>query len=135
VNMALHKPAVQSSTYATTSGAGLAVDGNHDGDYAHGSVAMTAKNVRPWWQVDLQASYAISTITVWNRTDCCANSLSGFYILVSDTPFASSNLAPVAAQSGVSSYFVSGQAGTPTVQTVNRTGRYIRIQLTSTTYL
>ena len=38
-------------------------------------------------------------------------------------------------QPGVSSYFTAGQAGQTTNITVNRTGRYVRVQLTEFDYL
>jgi hypothetical protein len=42
---------------------------------------------------------------------------------------------PAVYQPGVSKYFTSGIAGTPTSISINRRGRYIRVQLTETNYL
>src|SRR5205807_956945 len=50
-------------------------------------------------------------------------------------PFVSNDLASARAQSGVSSYYVPGYSGTPGTINVNRTGRYVRVQLASWQYL
>ena len=55
--------------------------------------------------------------------------------MVSDVPFTSNNLNTTLAQSGVSDYLVSGEAGLPTEVTINRTGRYVRIQLAGQAFL
>jgi len=112
-----------------------AIDGNTDGFYWNGSVTHTNYEVNPWWQVDLNNSRQINTIQVWNRTDCCSERLSNFYLFVSDTPFQSTDLTTTINQPGVSSYYTAGQGGTPTTFTINRTGRYVRIQLAGTDYL
>ena len=127
-NLALNRTATQSSTTGNW-GAQLAVDGNTDGNLFNGSVTHTQEGNQPWWQVDLGAVSSIATIEVWNRSDSDTQRLSNFYVLVSDTPFSSTNLEDARNQSGVSSYNVSGEAGRPTTFTVNRTGRYVRVQL------
>ena len=61
-------------------------DGNTDGQWLHHSVAHTYGNAgQDWWQVDLGANLPISTVEAWNRTDCCDNRMSNFYILASAT--------------------------------------------------
>jgi alpha-L-fucosidase 2 len=123
--------ATQSST--TDGGAAArAIDGNTDGNWYANSVTHTNLEPQPWWQVDLGSVRQIGSIEVWNRTDCCGNRLSNFYVLVSDTPFASADLAATLAQEGVSGYLTTGAGGTPTTLTVNRTGRYVRVQLQGT---
>ena len=52
INLALNKPATQSST-ATGGAAGLAVDGNTNGNFFAGSVSHTLLDNQAWWQVDL----------------------------------------------------------------------------------
>src|SRR2546430_792372 len=130
-NVALNKPATQVSTlnYNPPGDASHAVDGNTDGNYFHASVTHTNGGNQEWWQVDLGASYSLQTINVWNRTDCCGDRLSNFHVLVSDNPFASTDLTATLNQSGVSNYYTAGQGGTPTTLNINRTGRYIRVQL------
>jgi len=48
---------------------------------------------------------------LWNRTDCCGERLSAFYVLVSDNPFNSTDLTTTINQAGVSSYYTAGPAG------------------------
>jgi allantoicase len=133
VDLALGKSATQSSTLYTSAAA--AVDGNHDGNFGNASVTHTSNTFQPWWQVDLGVSQNLDTIRLWNRTDCCGDRLSNFYVLVSDQPFASTDLNTTLMQSGVSSYYTAGQAGTMTAITVGRTGRYVRVQLSGTNFL
>ncbi|HEX5709557.1 MAG TPA: discoidin domain-containing protein [Pyrinomonadaceae bacterium] len=133
-NLALGRAATQASTGFGGSAA-RAVDGDTVGDWAHNSVSATLQEARPWWQVDLGATRQLDTVRVWNRTDCCADRLSNFYVLVSDVPFASTDLTATLAQPGVSAFHTSGQAGRPTTVNVNRPGRYVRVQLAGTNYL
>ena len=66
-----------------------AVDGNIDGAFFANSVTHTAEDgsAEPWWQVDLGSDVPIHEIAVWNRTDCCSDRLSDYYVLASDHPF------------------------------------------------
>jgi alpha-L-fucosidase 2 len=105
------------------------VDGNTDGNFSNNSVTHTQVENQAWWQVDLERVQSIGTISVWNRTDCCADALTNFYVFVSDEPFTSTDLVATQNQAGVSSYQVPGQGGTPTTVNANRTGRYVRVQL------
>jgi len=127
-DLALNKTATQSSTNWSAP-ADRAVDGNTDGNFGNGSVTHTQVESQPWWQVDLGSVQSIGNIDVWNRTDCCGDALTNFYVFVSDDPFASTDLSTTQNQTGVSSYHVSGQGGTPTTVNANRTGRYVRVQL------
>ncbi|HEY9261985.1 discoidin domain-containing protein, partial [Chitinophaga sp.] len=134
-NLALNKPAAQSSDHGATSGlAPLAVDGNTNGDFFSNSVTSTADALtnQPWWQVDLGASANIQTINIYNRTDCCGSRLANYHIFISDVPFTSSTVSGTQAQAGVQDYLQTATAGTPSVIAINNTGRYIRIQLQST---
>jgi YD repeat-containing protein len=134
-NLALGKPTMQSSDPGWGGMPGKAVDGNTDGTWADGSVTHTDSNAQAWWQVDLGQVGSIQNIQVWNRTDCCNDRLQNFYVLVSDNPFTSTNLTTTINQAGVSSYYMSGIAGVTTNMSVNRTGRYVRVQLSGTNYL
>jgi hypothetical protein len=135
-NAAISKTTSQSSTYVPTNPASAAVDGNRNTNYyGTGSVAMTNYEATPWWQVDLGSIQSIDTIQVFPRDDSGSISyLSDWYIFVSDVPFTSTTISTTIAQSGVSNYH-KGQATNPTTQTVDRTGRYIRIQAANSTYL
>lgn len=133
-DVALGKAATQVSTltpYNPPGDAWHAVDGNTNGNYFAGSVTHTLGGSQDWWQVDLGGSYAIQSVRVWKRTDCCADESSNFYVFVSDVPFASTDLAATLGQAGVSAYYTPGQAGTPTTLPAARTGRYVRVQRAS----
>jgi alpha-L-fucosidase 2 len=95
-------------------------------------VTHTTYEPEAWWQVDLGSARQIGSVQVWNRTDCCGGRLSNFYVFVSDTPFTSTAVGATLAQAGVSNYLTSGTGGTPTTVAVNRTGRYVRVQLQGT---
>jgi uncharacterized repeat protein (TIGR01451 family) len=134
-NIARGKAATQSSTYLGQYDAARAVDGNTNGDFTNGSVTHTNHEYRPWWQVDLGASYEIASLNLWNRTDGSSERLNNFYVFVSDMPFISTNLEIVRAQPNVWSYYHAGPAGPSAEIAVGRTGRYVRVQLSNTNYL
>ncbi len=86
-NLAQGKPATQSSTIPGTPAAAVAVDGNTDGLFFDGSVTATNPDQNAWWQVDLGSSASVSSVVVWNRTDCCGSRLNDYWVFVSNTPF------------------------------------------------
>ncbi len=133
-NLAIGKNATQSSVYKGGS-ASRAVDGNTDGVYKNGSVTHTQSDRQAWWQVDLGKSSNISTIEIWPRTDCCEWRSSNLYVLVSDSPIKSTKLNTARSQRGVSSFFIQGSLEKPTTININRSGRYIRVQLSGKDYL
>ena len=137
-NLALGKTATESSTLpgAATAVAGSAVDGNLDGNFFHGSVTATNLDPNPWWQVDLGASVTVSSIVVWNRTDCCPSRLNDYWVFVSDIPFLATDT-PGTLQNRAGT-FASHQTAAPTPSTTilaGAQGRYVRVQLTSANYL
>ena len=134
-NIALNKPATQQSTQFGAT-ASRAVDGNTNGDFWNGnSVSLTNWTNNAWWQVDLGEVSEIKSINIWNRTECCQNSLSNYHILISDVPFSSTNLSSTINQSGVQNIVRSAAAGSPTSINVNGTGRYVRVQLAGQGFL
>ncbi|HKQ53664.1 MAG TPA: LamG-like jellyroll fold domain-containing protein [Pyrinomonadaceae bacterium] len=136
-NLALGRPATQSSTYtgATVNvSADRAVDGNTDGNSSSLSITHTNNDNQARWEVDLGYSATIQNITLWNRTDCCSTRLSNFYVFVSDVPFTATDTT-VQNQPGVWTYVYSGAAGTQTIIPVGRSGRYVRVQLSGLNYL
>lgn len=128
-NLALGKVATQSSNYGGL--ASKAVDGNTDGNYntPNRSLTHTNNDDGAWWQVDLGAVYDITTIKLYNRTDCCAERLSNFTILVSETPFTGN--------SGGTAFATDVPYLENPVRTFsgNSRGRYIRVFLNGTDYL
>jgi hypothetical protein len=99
------------------------------------SSATADYGYQDWWQVDLGSSQSIGQIQVWPRTDCCPEHTANFYLLVSDNPFTSTDLNTTLNQSGVSNYWVPGNNATAATVTVNRTGRYVRVQRNDSQYL
>jgi len=84
VNVAKGRPAKLSSQY-NTAAAGRAVDGNTNGDYAKNSVAHSAEQDSPWWEVELSAETPVEKVTVWNRTDNSAGArMNGFVVTLLD---------------------------------------------------
>ena len=122
----------------STAGAAAAVDGNTDGNFFDGSVTATNPDPNAWWQVDLGASATVSSIVVWNRTDCCGSRLSDYWVFVSNTPFLPTDT-PATLQNRAGT-FSSHQTAAPNPSTTIARpavaqGRYVRVQLTGTDYL
>ncbi|QDH79848.1 DUF1735 domain-containing protein [Echinicola soli] len=129
-NIAVGKPTSQKST-AHGGISSRAVDGNTNGFWANGSITHTGTRDQDWWEVDLEEiSPLITTIKLYNRMDGGPSTrLSDFHVFVSDVPFESTVLSETMAQEGVFDYFFEGPAGEVTEIPVDRTGRYIRVQL------
>jgi hypothetical protein len=132
-NLAVGKPTTQSSTLFSA-GPWRAADDNPIGEFGDVSVTHTDFNNQAWWQVDLGSSYSLDLINIWNRTDCCLERLSDFYVLVSDVPFNSTDLITTTNQSGVSNYHITNAQISTQIQ-IGRSGRYVRVQLTGSNYL
>ncbi len=68
-NIALGKPALQSSTSFWSRGATVAADARHGNDGQVGDVDTfhTEFEKSPWWQVDLENIYNIKKIYITNR--------------------------------------------------------------------
>jgi hypothetical protein len=62
----------------------LAVDGNHNQNYWGRSCTHTRLHKHPWWKVDLEHSYYIDHVKVWNRGDCCGERLNSLIVESSD---------------------------------------------------
>jgi len=131
VNVAPDGVATQADSGSWGSGAParLAIDGNRDGDRDGGSVAMTYRVVGPWWEVDLGDVYEIDHVSLWNRTDCCGDRLQRFHVFVSDEPFQVHDVANTQSQPGVLDIYHHDPVGTSIDLPVDRTGRYVRVQL------
>jgi hypothetical protein len=136
-NVALHKTAAQSSTFATPYDVApdRAVDGNLGGAYVQNQITHTNNDIEAWWQLDLGSVQPIDAIEVWNRTDDSMDRLAQFWVFVSDQPFTSTSVTATRAQAGVSSMYFDKVCGRPTYYNVNRSGRYVRVQLAGTNYL
>jgi hypothetical protein len=83
-NLALNKPALQSSTSICSSSSNPAEDarGANNGQISRSYGFHTAYESSPWWQVDLQDEFLIRKVVLYNRQDC-AERLTHFTILKS----------------------------------------------------
>ncbi len=130
------KTATQSSTYPGAT-ADRAVDGNTDGTWRIGSVSNTANESEPWWQVDLGEVADISSIRLFNRTDCCSSRLNHVNVFISEQPFdADATIASLTSDAKVHRIRLGdGALGESTTVPVERRGRYVRVALDTTGYL
>ncbi|WP_257448678.1 galactose-binding domain-containing protein [Archangium lipolyticum] len=122
VNMARGKPTAQSSTDWNGSSS-RAVDGNLNGHYFQNSITHTRESPmdsQPWWEVDLQSVQQLGTVLIHNRTDCCSARLSNFKLMVSND------------RVSWQEYPHPGQASQVTGFEVNRSARYVKVQLNGT---
>ncbi|MFD3583312.1 discoidin domain-containing protein [Streptomyces sp. NPDC058683] len=134
-DIARGRPATQSST-AFDGPAAHAADGDTDGAFGSGSVSHTDHDRYAWWQVDLGSAQPLGSVNLWNRTDCCTERATDYWVFVSDTPLDHS-LSPEqqAARPGVWSSHRPGTMGRPTRLPVTASGRYVTVQLSGTDYL
>ena len=138
-NLAVGKPATQSTTmggYGAMTGASSAADGNTDGKFYDGSVSHTNAEANAWWQVDLGSSASVSSIVIWNRTDCCGDRLSDYWVFVSNTPFGPADTpATLQGRAGTWSSHQTIFPNPSTTIAANTSGRYVRVQLSGSNYL
>ena len=134
-NLALGKPTLQSSTYGGYASASRAVDGNPNGNWGGSSVTHTNNDPNAWWQVDLGAQAAISDIKITNRTDCCSDRLSDFYVFVSDTQINDRGLDDLISDSAVTKIYQANMAASTLSLPVAAQGRYVKIQLAGANFL
>ncbi|TDD27308.1 hypothetical protein E1218_10780 [Kribbella turkmenica] len=130
-NLARGKTATQSSTSGTAVAA-RAVDGNTNGVFASGSVTQTNTSTQPWWQVDLGSAAAVSTVTVWSRTD--SNRMGSGSVFISSTDMSGRSMSSLRADDSVKEMSFSAFPSTTnslTLNAGNATGRYVRVQLSS----
>ncbi|XP_065061134.1 uncharacterized protein LOC135688284 [Rhopilema esculentum] len=80
-NIAYGKSTSQSSTYAPYSSAN-AVDGGRTGVWNSGSFSrcMHTGQQRPWWSVDFAGNAVVYSVTIYSRTDCCFERVSGLHV-------------------------------------------------------
>jgi hypothetical protein len=140
INLAQSKFARQSSTlYGGYYGgdASVAVDGNLDGEFWNGSVTHTDYEAHPWWEVDLGEVRQLGRIEIANRTDCCAERLLNFMVIVGDIPLIDADMtdADTVIFPGIMRTIVPNQGQSRVVVPINRSGRFVRIALVNENYL
>jgi hypothetical protein len=124
LDLALGQATSQSSV-AFDGASGRAVDGDTYASYGGRSVTHTNFEAGAWWRVDLGSPLAVDAVTVWNRTDCCADRLSNFYVELLDA-------------NGIvvkSSYYPGVAPASLTVSMGNAVGNFVRVRLGGTNYL
>jgi hypothetical protein len=105
-----------------------AVNGSQYDTYnTTGYIFHTTGDTDRYWQVDLGASQAISTIDIGARLDCCPEQLTSYYVLTSDQPFAAEDLATTLADPKVSAIYIGKFLPMQSLP-INRTARYVRLQ-------
>ena len=89
-NLAFMRTATQSSTHPFIRDkrayprAEIAIDGVLEGNGLMEQTSMTNEEEQPWWQVDLERTCCIDTITIYNRTDTAKENLKQYWITVLD---------------------------------------------------
>ncbi|XP_069829320.1 fucolectin-4-like [Dendropsophus ebraccatus] len=121
-NVALNGRATGSTNTGILSAASNAIDGNTDPIWIHGSCFSSQFEFSPWWRVDLLQTYKISSITITNRGDCCADLTQGAEILIGDSLTNDGNNNPRCTK--ISSIALGGSQ---TFHCDDMTGRYVNI--------
>ncbi|XP_062523611.1 uncharacterized protein LOC134198266 [Corticium candelabrum] len=80
-NLALGKPTTQISTHFRGYSF-RAVDGNPNPDYFNYACSHTYSETKPWWRVDLQEQFLVTSLRITNRGDCCGDRLNNLHIRV-----------------------------------------------------
>jgi FkbM family methyltransferase len=80
-NLALHKPASQSSFYPGECNG--SAQGAVNGIITDAFGFHTQLEVNPWWQVDLQSVHVIREIRIYNRCDVCRERSRNLVVLLS----------------------------------------------------
>lgn len=142
LNIALGKPASQSSTYTNLGKltpqyyrireldeqacAAKAVDGCTNGNFSSNTVTHTNMDNKAWWQVDLETMYQIGRIEIYNRTDCCKERLKDFRVAI---------LNQNQEEIWSNPHIDSGDSQLIRIDVPGVNGRFVKIQLNGTNYL
>ena len=129
VNLALNKPARQSSVYGGTGvdqGPHFGVDGIRESVPRDPYLLVhTNADNPPWWQVDLQNVYALTELKLYNRIFCCGEKNRTIQVYLSSN---GSNWEKAYQHDG-SNFKVL------TVNLQARNARFVRLQLAESTFL
>ena len=106
-----------------------------------GSSAITQSELEPWWEMDLGAEKIIEYIDIWNTVSLNGTNLEtpsttfqDFYVLIDDAPFGAVSLATARANATHEFYKDNSSTGRVfSLDSLNITGQYIRIQAVGTT--
>uniref|UniRef100_A0A3Q3LXT0 Fucolectin tachylectin-4 pentraxin-1 domain-containing protein n=1 Tax=Mastacembelus armatus TaxID=205130 RepID=A0A3Q3LXT0_9TELE len=129
-NVALKGHATQSSTLSAFTDASKAIDGRRNSFYSSGFCSHTAENeADPWWRVDLQQTYTVTTVKVTNRGDCCAERLGGAEIRIGNSLDNNGNNNPRCA---FISHIRAGKTKTFLCEGGNMEGRFVNVIIPGT---
>ncbi|MEG3930304.1 discoidin domain-containing protein [Microcoleus sp. T3_B1] len=128
VNIALNKPATQSSVYADSkeNDAPGGVNGVKNGKFGF----HTDIEGQPWWQVDLQDYFQIKDVKIYNRLDYGYERANTLTVLISvdavdwEQVYTYNQTKPF-----------GGITGSPLIVEINRIARYVKLQLQDRNYL
>ncbi|KAI9999871.1 hypothetical protein NQD34_011714 [Periophthalmus magnuspinnatus] len=123
VNLALRGEATQIDTWDDLGDASNAIDGNRESNYKKRSCTHTSSNTAPWWRLDLHETYAITSIIITNRGDCCPERLDGAEIRVGNSLDNNGNNNPLVA---TISHIEQGSSKTFTLSQPVK-GRYVNV--------
>ncbi len=127
------------SSISTDSDAANAIDGDTGGLLANASI--TTEDTDPWWQVDLNVTYDIAGLNIWNVDGAEAASQTDFWVFITTEDPSSYTLADLTADEQpdyvVYRQQVAGQAGQPTTLDLPEMvqGQFVRVQLAGETTL
>lgn len=82
-----------------------------------------------WVEVDLGEIYDLTTTDIWNTGGSNNQFFIDYKVFISNEEFSSTDIQQTIDQFGVTTIDQDVQAGRPTTLAINRTGRYLRIQL------
>ena len=126
-NIALSGAPSASSYFNTPNASNLNDDviSNNTSDLVHTGFS----SISEWVQIDLGQSQSISSILIWNRTDCCQSRLSEAYVMIADSAFPS-NTDLNAALNNADYYVQLGDMSNLDQVSVDiqSVGQYVRIQ-------
>jgi sulfur carrier protein ThiS len=128
-NIAINKPAQQSSVskWSKPDESRKVVNGEKNGKFSF----CTNKEINPWWQVDLEETYTLTEVRIYNRLDAGSERANTLRILLSSD---ATNWEEVYAHD--KSLQIGGIDGTPLIVSMNsKVARYVRLQLNEENYL
>jgi hypothetical protein len=118
---------------------GVADQGDYDRILARVGLQPTdpsQADANSWWQVDLGAPLNVNSIIIWNRTDCCTERLSDYWVFLSDAPLAANETPEQLCNRNDIWAMHETAAPDPSVTIpVVKHGRYVRVQLGRRAYL
>ncbi|XP_073692869.1 fucolectin-5-like [Garra rufa] len=107
---------------AGSQSANLAIDGGKDSSTSSSTCATTYKQSRPWWRLDLQAAYRVSTVVVTYRDDSVPGQTKDIQVKLGNSLWNNGNSNPrctvISSDSAANSFIYSCS---------NQEGRYVNV--------